>query len=63
MPHPAIWRAPIGTGPYKLEGWNRGSDLKLVANDAYWGGAPQIDEVTYRFVAETRHPAVGADGG
>ncbi len=44
--------APIGTGPYKLEGWNRGSDLKLVANDAYWGGAPQIDEVTYRFVAE-----------
>lgn len=44
--------APIGTGAYKLDGWNRGSDLKLVANADYWDGAPQIQEVTYRFVPE-----------
>lgn len=44
--------APVGTGPYKLESWNRGQDLKLVANTAYWGGEPQIDDVTYRFVTE-----------
>ncbi len=44
--------APIGTGPYKFGSWNRGADLKLVANADYWGGAPQIDEVTYRFVTE-----------
>lgn len=44
--------APIGTGPYKLETWNRGTDLKLVANANYWGGAPEIDDATYRFVTE-----------
>jgi peptide/nickel transport system substrate-binding protein len=44
--------APVGTGPYKFDSWNRGTELKLVANADYWGGAPQIDEVTYRFVSE-----------
>lgn len=43
---------PAGTGPYKLESWNRGTDLKLVANADYWNGAPQITEATYRFVTE-----------
>jgi len=44
--------APVGTGPYKFESWNRGTDLTLVANSDYWGGEPQIDGVTYRFVTE-----------
>ncbi|MGA0541313.1 ABC transporter substrate-binding protein [Neotabrizicola sp. VNH66] len=43
---------PVGTGPYMLDSWNRGSDLKLVVNPTYWGTAPQVDEVTYRFVTE-----------
>lgn len=43
---------PVGTGPYKFQAWNRGSDLTLAANDAYWDGAPQIKDVTYRFVTE-----------
>ena len=44
--------APVGTGPYKFDSWSRGTELKLIANPDYWGGAPQIAEVTYRFVAE-----------
>ncbi len=44
--------APVGTGPYKFVSWNRGTDITLEANADYWDGAPQIDEVTYRFVVE-----------
>lgn len=44
--------APVGTGPYMFEAWNRGTDLELAAYADYWGGEPQIDEVTYRFVPE-----------
>lgn len=47
-----IGSSPVGTGPYKFASWNRGTDLKLTANTQYWGEAPQIQEVTYRFVTE-----------
>jgi len=43
---------PIGTGPYKFVEWNRGQDLTIEANADYWGDAPEIQEVTYRFVSE-----------
>ena len=44
--------APVGTGPYRFESWNRGTDITLTANPDYWGGEPQIDSVTYRFIPE-----------
>jgi peptide/nickel transport system substrate-binding protein len=44
--------APVGTGPYMFDTWNRGTDLRLVANPDYWGREPQIDSVTYRFIPE-----------
>ena len=28
---------PIGTGPYKLEAWERGNQIVLTANEDYWG--------------------------
>jgi len=49
---PKFAETPVGTGPYKLEAFNRGQDIILVANPDYWGGKPDIDKVTYRFVGE-----------
>ncbi len=43
---------PVGTGPYMLQSFDRGQDIVLVANPDYWGGKPDIDKVTYRFVGE-----------
>lgn len=43
---------PIGTGPYELVSWDRGQEIVLKKNDAYWGDAPSIDEVHYRFIGE-----------
>ncbi|MBK0326094.1 ABC transporter substrate-binding protein [Rhodobacteraceae bacterium F11138] len=44
---------PVGTGPYKFVDWQHGSEIRIEANEGYWGGAPEIDEVTYRFVTES----------
>ncbi len=45
--------APVGTGPYKFAGWNRGQNIRIEANPAYWGEKPQVQKVTYRFVSDS----------
>lgn len=37
-----------GTGAFKFVEWRRGDHIKLARNDAYWGGRPQIKNVTIR---------------
>jgi peptide/nickel transport system substrate-binding protein len=43
---------PVGTGPYRFVTWQRGQHIDLVRNDDYWGDAPQIMAVRYRFIEE-----------
>ncbi len=43
---------PIGTGPFKFAGQRSGDSISLRANRSYWGGAPQISGVTFRFIPE-----------
>lgn len=41
-----------GTGPFRFESYRQGADLRVVANDDYWGGAPILRSITFRFGAE-----------
>jgi len=43
---------PVGTGPYVLKSWMKGSELILEAKKDYWKGAPKIDEVVFRPIPE-----------
>jgi peptide/nickel transport system substrate-binding protein len=47
---PDISGAPVGTGPFKIVEWVRGDHVTLAANDSYWGGRPQLDEVIIRVI-------------
>jgi peptide/nickel transport system substrate-binding protein len=38
---------PIGTGPFKLERWRRGSQITFVANPKYWRGPPKLQRIEY----------------
>lgn len=43
---------PVGTGPYKFVEWQKGRQVVLTRNDAYWGGAPPIKDVVIRPIEE-----------
>jgi len=37
--------APVGTGPFRFVRWDRGRDIVLERNDAYFRGRPKLDRV------------------
>lgn len=47
-----ITTEPVGTGPYQLSEFTSGDHIDLEANPDYWGGAPEIPSIRYRFISE-----------
>ncbi|PZP16278.1 MAG: ABC transporter substrate-binding protein [Brachybacterium faecium] len=47
-----IVTSPIGTGPFKLADYVTGDSIALEANPDFWGGAPALGGVTFRFISE-----------
>jgi len=47
-----ISEAPNGTGPYTLNEWVRGDHMTFEANPNYWGEAPTIQTLIFRWSTE-----------
>jgi peptide/nickel transport system substrate-binding protein len=59
-----FYKAPIGTGPFVWDHWNKGSELKLVKNPKYWDtGKPSLSSVTWKVVADDNSRNVQIQGG
>jgi peptide/nickel transport system substrate-binding protein len=43
---------PVGTGPFAFQSQKSGDSITLKANPGYWGGAPKVSGVTFRFISE-----------
>lgn len=41
-----------GTGPFSIASWDKGSRLVMKANPSYWDGAPEIQNLIFKPVAE-----------
>jgi peptide/nickel transport system substrate-binding protein len=59
----AIAENPVGTGPFKMKEWIRGEHIILERNEEYWGGAPYLDEVMFRFIPEDAARVVALEAG
>lgn len=52
---PALGTSGAGVmcaGPYKFESWTPGQEIVTVANEDYWGGAPKVGKIVYKFVPD-----------
>jgi 4-phytase/acid phosphatase/peptide/nickel transport system substrate-binding protein len=48
-------RAPIGTGPFKLEEWKSGDAFIVVKNPDYWGnGVPYLDKIVFKPMTDSQ---------
>jgi len=43
---------PVGTGPFTLDSWDRGSRIDLLRFDDYWGEKPGIERLVFLAVPE-----------
>lgn len=53
----------VGSGPFVFGEWNRGERLVLERNENYWGGAPALDSVTFRFIPDSNSLIAALEAG
>lgn len=58
-----FFRHPVGTGPYQLERWDVGQSIVLTKNEDYYLGAPNIDTVIFKIVADDNAQAMQLESG
>jgi peptide/nickel transport system substrate-binding protein len=54
---------PVGTGPMRLQRWDRGSRVTLVPNDAYWGPKAQVRELRLVVIGDNTARAQAFEAG
>jgi 4-phytase/acid phosphatase/peptide/nickel transport system substrate-binding protein len=48
-------RAPMGTGPFKLQEWKSGDAFTVVKNPDYWGkGLPYLDKIVFKPMTDSQ---------
>ena len=58
-----FFRAPVGTGPYRLAHWEDGQAITLVRNEQYFRGAPQIGRIVFKMVPDDAARALQLESG
>jgi peptide/nickel transport system substrate-binding protein len=54
---------PVGTGPFRFKDWVRGDRVVLERNPDYWGPAPALETVTFRFIGDAQAQAAALRAG
>jgi peptide/nickel transport system substrate-binding protein len=60
----AFYAAPIGTGPFMWDTWDKGNKLTLKKNPGYWrDGLPYLDSVSWQVVPDSNTRGIMIQGG
>lgn len=60
----AFFDKPVGSGPFKLDSWQKGSSITFAKNPYYWQpGLPRLDKVVFNFVTDDNTRVLALKGG
>lgn len=62
-PFSVVSQNPVGTGYFKFESWDPGSEIRLVKNEDYWGEPVALDSATFRVVPDSQVRAADLETG
>jgi peptide/nickel transport system substrate-binding protein len=63
LDHAPFNELPIGSGPYRVASWERGSSLRFVSNPTYFGGAPKLAAIELRYSPDTTSTLIQLETG
>jgi peptide/nickel transport system substrate-binding protein len=55
--------SPVGSGPYVLARWDKGSRIELVANAAHWNGEPNVPRIDIVLIPDNTARAQAFEAG
>jgi peptide/nickel transport system substrate-binding protein len=55
--------APVGTGPFVFERWERGREIVFRANDVYYLGKPKLRRIVVQLMADENSRTVALESG
>lgn len=56
-------QSPIGTGPFKMEKWDKGQSITLAKNKDYFEKEPGLDKVVFKIVVDAKAKAMQLKSG
>lgn len=59
----SINAAPLASGPFRLEAWDRARQLSLVRNEKYPGPPPLLDRVVFRIMPDRQAAILALEAG
>jgi peptide/nickel transport system substrate-binding protein len=60
----AFYNHPVGTGPFVVKSWVKGSHITFVRNTHYWEpGKPYLNSVRYNFATDSNSRILALEGG
>ncbi len=59
-----LWQAPVGSGPFMFDSWNKGVEVVLKKNPTYWiEGQPYLDELRFLVLTDANARMLQFQGG
>ena len=56
-------KAPMGSGPYRVDRYSQGSFVRLKRNPNYWGPKPAFETVVFKFVTDSSSRVAEIESG